>query len=453
MALVMRGWAPFFVAALACLAVFGAHRSFPGMLQDSDTAEILKAIQTRQNPWSWFGGDWPLANHFYRPVSTLSFELDHALYGGDAAGYARTNALLAALCIGLLYAFLRELTEKPWLAALGAWIFALWHLPLGAELGRALLWLAIPTVIVGWMRHGWSGRAYLGAAALWIGMGYELSERVALGPRILAWLPGRTASVMSVFALLALMAYARYERLGAGRLPKPPSPLDPPATKSTRQTVRGASALWPVLAALATAFALGSYEQAVMLPALLLGVALSFRMRGVRPRWGWQALFWGLLAGYLVFRSQILPAEVSTYQEQQLRQGLTVLLDLSRYAFPWALALSSIWIDLSLGWISLLTPGLWSAVLRFGGGALAYVQLRKEAALAFTGWALSILAFLPMAWLKPFDHYHYLPMAMRSLFVAVGLTLAVRMTLSAASPPTRQAPPRRDPAPGSLPHP
>jgi hypothetical protein len=82
--------------------------------------------------------------------------------------------------------------------------------------------------------------------------------------------------------------------------------------------------------------------------------------------------------------------------------------------------------------------------------------MRKEWAWLLAGYAMSILAFLPMAWLKPFpayNHYHYFSMGFRSLFAVVAVTLLVRVAISAVSPQGRQAPQRLTPAPGSLLHP
>src|SRR5690349_12884450 len=45
----------------------------------------------------------------------------------------------------------------------------------------------------------------------------ELRGMTGLSARMIGWLPGRTASVMTVFCLIALAAYARYERTSARR--------------------------------------------------------------------------------------------------------------------------------------------------------------------------------------------------------------------------------------------
>ena len=43
---------------------------------------------------------------------------------------------------------------------------------------------------------------------------------------MLAWLPSRTATVMTFFALASIAAYVRFERLGAARRPADPCPSE-----------------------------------------------------------------------------------------------------------------------------------------------------------------------------------------------------------------------------------
>jgi hypothetical protein len=71
--------------------------------------------------------------------------------------------------------------------------------------------------------------------------------------------------------------------------------------------------------------------------------------------------------------------------------------------------------------------------------------------LLLTAWAISIFAFLPMAWVQHFDHYHYWPMAMRAVFLTLLLPPIGRAVITAVSPRAELAPPRSHPAPGSLP--
>jgi len=204
---------------------------------------------------------------------------------------------------------------------------------------------------------------------------------------------------------------------------------------------------------ISAALALGSYEQAVMLPAALLGVAITMRWQDYRPRWWTQALFWGLLIGYLFLRSRLIPTEASGYQKQQFRDGPGVYLSLFDYVFPNLGGLLGLWSSLEAGPLMLLNMSPYMGLFQIIGNGWSYVCARAEWRLFLCGWLLSILAYLPMAWLKQFDHYHYWPMALRSVAVIALSKVAIEAALTALSPPRLQAPKRPSPAPGSLPHP
>jgi hypothetical protein len=450
----------FFVALAACVPLFLTRSAAPLMLQDTDTAVLLESIRERQDPWSWFGGDWPLGNHFYRPISTLTFELDNSLYGSAAAGYGTTNAILAILCVLALFWFVRELSDRIELALPAAILFALWIGGWHGWLPSAALWAGWAALLLALLPGRRWGQAVLAALILFF-LSMEFEGLAMLRWRMIEWLPGRTASVMTLFALLALASYARYERLGAVRRAAPdPGPLDPPATKGTQAAAesRRLHTIWGWAACLFAALSLGSYEQAVMLPALLLGAGVCLWLQGRRVRWGWHAAFWGLLMGYVALRSALVPGDVSGYQAQQFRTGPGVWRSVLDYAVPGAVGLwqGLVVLDLRsiagegglLGWLYSLPYG---AALRMASTVGAAWAARREWHMPLTGWALSTLAFLPMAWLKHFDHYHFLPMALRAFFVAAMLAVAGKTLVNAASLPALPAPPRLDPAPGSLP--
>lgn len=433
--------------------MLGCHVSSPDLLRDSDTSFLLQTVRRRQAPLSWFAGDWPLQNHFYRPMATLAFEMDNRLYGDRAAGYGWTNAALCALCVLLLFWFVRELTDRPLVAGSCTVLFAAWNLDLGYWPAQAACWLAAVALVGGAIRNGLNLRAWVLAPLGLLFLSRELLGETTLYNRMIGWLPGRTASVMSVFALIAFAAYARYERLGAERLPAPdPTPLDPPATRSAVQSEpRREAAGWALLSVLGVAGALASYEQAVMLPAALLGIALTLRFRRYRVRFGWQGAYWGLLVGYLALRHAVVPSAPSSYQLQQFRDGPGVRLALEGYFLPALAGLESFGDTLTSGWLILFTAAPYLYVLEWATDVAAFLIARRDFVLPLAGWALSGIVYLPMAWVKPFDHYQYLPMALRTLLV-VGLAGPVgRQIVSAWSRPARQAPPRPAPAPGSLP--
>lgn len=448
-----RWWVALGVAVAACLAIVACRSSNPGMLGDTDTAVLLQTLKERNAPLSWFAGDWPLGNHFYRPVSTLTFELDQRLYGDNAAGFGLTNALLCAGCVLMLFWFLRELTDRPGLSAAGAALFGIWNLSAGAQVLGWLPWLAaIPLAGAFLPGRRWMNGVF--AAFAWLFVCSEANGMWPLMGRMIQWLPGRTASAMTLFALAALAAYARYERTSAQRRPDPPpSPFDTPDYKrppTSGEPAKGAW-LWAVACCLFALLALGSYEQAVMLPAALLGVALTLRWRGFRVRFGWQAAFWGLLAGYLALRWAVLPHDVSGYQQQQFRDGPGVFQSIMEYVLPvFGHIRTGMIILIEQGPIVLILSQWVDVYLGFGATLSVLSLLRRDWVLPLAGWALSILTFLPMAWVKHFDHYHYWPMAMRALFVVALLPVVAKATVTALSPQAVQAPPRPDPAPGSL---
>src|SRR4051812_29278202 len=110
----MKRWRVWLVLLLAISAfVLLSHGRGPSLLQDSDTAALLRITRARQAPLSWFAGDWPLENHFYRPLPTLTFELDDRLWHHSPDGYGWTNAILCVLCIWGLFWLLREMTDSP----------------------------------------------------------------------------------------------------------------------------------------------------------------------------------------------------------------------------------------------------------------------------------------------------------------------------------------------------
>lgn len=452
----MSRWRVAILLVLVAAASLIAFRpSGASALQDTDTAFLLDVIRERNAPLSWFTGDWPLLNHFYRPISTLPFELDNRLYGNQGGGYVLTNAIIAVLCVLALFWFLRELTDRPWIATSGTLLFALWQSPFRLpDLTWPFWLLGLAILLGGLMRHGFRPDRFLPALFLLTFLAIELWPEAEIR-QVIGWLPARTATVMTLFCLVAMASYARYERLSAARDARPePTPLDPPATRTSRIDDFSARPAfgWLLFAFVAAALAFGSYEQAVMLPAALLGTAIALRRQGLRVRWTPQIGFWLLLVGYLVLRWAILPRETSGYQAQQFRSGPGVALDLLDYALPNAAALYQAMLALP-GWIAFLTPTPWVALWNAASDLVTGWTSRVNWRLVVTGYLLSIITFLPMAWLKTFPHYHYWPLAMRALFVVALLPVLAHALVSAWSPRAVQAPSRRVPAPGSLPRP
>lgn len=446
---VMKRWLPWFVIPLVfSVWVLVTRASGSGLLEDSDTRVLLANIQERGNPWSWFAGDWPLFNHFYRPVSTLAFEMDFAIWGKNAAGFGLTNAILAVICIWLCFWVVRELTDHPLTVGLATLIFGIAHVNVGF-LGMvggwfwALALLCLAGLGRGKLRERW-WPVLLGVGGC-VFFADLLPGQMDIWYRVVGWLPGRTASVMTVFALISVAAYARYERIGSGVREAEPTAMDLPATKGTVVTQSGkGNWVWVVVSALGLVLALGSYEQAVILPGLLTGVCIWFGLQRRRVRWINLVWMWGLLVGYLVLRASVVPSEVSGYQDQQFRTGAGLYLDLLSYLLPGFDTAGQFWGSVSLGAIALLTAMPWVLGLAMVGNSVSMVGLWGSPRRWWGVGALlmGFVAYLPMAWLKFFAHYHYLPSVFYALFVAVMGPVVLGWVVEALSPSRVKAPVR-----------
>ena len=427
-------------------------------MRDTDTAAILRGIEERGNPWSWFAGDWPLFNHFYRPVSTLTFEWDLARAGRVDAAFGTTNSLLVVAAVWCLFWLAKELTGRGWVAGIAALVFGLWHtyLRLGG-VADVFFTLAVLSVL-GLLRGGGVDRwAAVGSAfSLWWLAATWFMPTYDIGFRLLGWIPGRTAGTMTVFGLIALAAYARFERLMAARRPLPPDPERPPVTQSTSGAPEWCwkqASVWLGLSLLGLLGALGSYEQAVTLPALFVGVAVWFWLvEHRRPHWWVPAASWLVLVGYALLRRAVLPAHTSGYQEQQFRSGPGVANSLFEYLFPPYNGFRALRATLEAGLEVLVLPQTWGllgGVFALTLAVWAIARVRERWSVAFA-WLAAFVAFLPMAWLKHFDHYHQWPLAFRAIGFALVLGLAARLTVEAFAPLPVRAPRRTTPAPGSL---
>jgi hypothetical protein len=443
------------IALLLCVPILLAGATWPGLLQDSDTSFLLMKLEEYNNPWRWFTHDWPLENHFYRPISTLVFELDWRLHPGDAAAFGLTNSILCCLCALGVFWLAWEMTQSLGRALFSQGLFVSW------TIGRMVPFLEfVAPVVIGLvlLRMVFDRRVRLdqilvGLASLFVpGLLTAIDSKLSL--HSLSWLPGRTATTMTVFCLVSLAAYLRLERLGAGRNPEPaPSSTDVPATRSSRQQSFEPRSVWGwfALSIGSAALAMGAYEQAVMIPFVIFGLGFWLRTQGIQARFPLQTAFWLLLFGYVVVRMQFIPIKPSGYQSQQFRSGPGVLISMLNYGFPGALSFQSVGVSLSSGLLILFTPSIWSSA-SFGLGNIAF-WLRLKAA----GKPLAILvycaavAFLPMAFLHQFGHYHYWPSTFLALFGVLACEQFLKALVIAVSPRALQAPPRSSRAPGSLP--
>lgn len=371
--------------AVLCWVVWLNRVTMDGLLSDSDTRGILRGIAERGNPWSWFWTDWPLFNHFYRPFPTLLFEWDAWRSGSSSIGFGETNALLVMMSVAVTAWLASVAFRSALFGCAAAGIFCWWLLPL-----RQLDFAFGAVLVAGWTYLGWRERW---PRARWWATGfvmmvvlYELSAISTLYLGTVAWLPGRTATTMTVFAL-ASMACCLKDGL-----------------------------VWKGLGLVLAACALGSYEQAVMLPAVGLTLAWA-----TRCRFGWT--FVGLVVlvvAYVGLRQAILPSGPSAYQDQQFRIGPGLWLSLGDYFAPPLVYLPGLRILAESFFLPLLIAGTgWLAVLSFpafAGGVWGLRSLRRWRE-PMGWWLASSLAYAPMAFLHVFEHYHFWPMALRAAFV------------------------------------
>lgn len=430
------------------------------LLKDSDTNFLLFKLNEHNNPWRWFTHDWPLENHFYRPISTLVFELDNRLHPGDGSAFGLTNAILCFLSVLGLYWLVCELRRSIGEAVAVSWLWASWLLS-GWFLGKWWGWIAvlIPWVVLGavLVRSIKSGKFTLaGIAAVFatfFTVGQLWPSYDNLSAHTMYWLPGRTATTMAVFSLIAFAAYVRFETYGQPRTQPEPTPLDPPATRSATETALKPKQIgWLLLSLLCTVIAMASYEQAVMMPAAIFVLGIWLRMDGYRCRFAHHVWFWSILVAYIVYRVQIIPIQASGYQKQQFRDGPGVILDLVTYLFPGGLTFHSAYVSLSSGILVLLSEPIWSNLFYGVSNVATWYTLRKQWVQPVLCILAAALLFGPMAFLKQFGHYHFLPSAFMAFASVLMLSNVLKVAFTEALPQAIQAPQRSDRAPGSLPH-
>lgn len=368
------------------------------MLKDSDTVGILEGIRQRGNPISYFWTDWPLNNHFYRPFPSLSFALDAWIWPGWTLGFAISNALIVALLVPLVFWLGKVLSDSDWVGLGSAVLFTLWvkGIPiLSSSVGFVVFWIA--GFILCWSLEK---NQRLGLLGFWWLLYGLLQPIVALNYRTVGWLPGRTATIMAVFVIGALIAWIS-------------------AYQSSRNWLYWVSGLLFFCG-------LASYEQAAVVPGLLIVIWLSLRNQS-EPMWksapklalGFPVL---ILGAYAVLRTLILPATQSRYQNQQFRDfGGGVLTSLGDFLFPatrdWMVIQS--WAALLPD--SMILPNFYLALLNIGLSVigLAYIFRMKDGQrVLWIGFA-SFVAFSPMAFLHMFEHYYYFPMAIRAIALAM----------------------------------
>lgn len=362
---------------------------------------MLDAVQ-RYGALRWLWGDWLLENGFYRPISSISIALDYALYGEAGWGFRLTNWLLMALtalgawALARAYARLVGSPHADWLALGVGVALSLQQTGLTGIVAKWSAWWFVAAAvgacisITGWTRlsriSGFQLLLVLGA--LFWGFDRLLGTEYT---RLITWVPSRTAllgALFSVWAMYALVQGAMQRRGG-----------------------------WLALGGGLYLLALGSYEQpSALVP--LVG-ALAFWRRRDWGGWGARAFATVALGAALVLtlRFALLPAEPTTYQRQQLRSSLSgpafsYLTELLPPIGQW-----QYWRSVGTNLEVLLVD---KAGWDYLAGTLLYLGVLTAAwrwrGLLGGAWLWHALAFLPMAFLHPFEHYMYLPQLGKTLF-------------------------------------
>jgi hypothetical protein len=209
--------------------------------------------------------------------------------------------------------------------------------------------------------------------------------------RAIGWPVGRTATMATMFALPCVAAYCRWER--------------------------GRRSGYAVLSICCLILGMMSYEQIVVVPALLLGSAIALRLQGVQVRWFWHFLPWGLLAAYVSLHSHYLPK--TRYHDQAYRGVAGGVRDLLTWAFPATFEIKFLptFTSPDIGLYFVLIDRFWKYVVQSVSCIVSYLSFRSHWLPIVYGLVASTGAYAPMAFQQPLVHYHHLPLAFRAPFV------------------------------------
>lgn len=381
------------------------------LAQEMDTPVLLQRIDAAgglAGAWRWFVGDWPLESHLYRPLTVFSLTIDRHLWGEWEPGYRLTAWVLGLLTSALLIWLSLALTGNHLVAALACALLAAERF--GYMPGTSRLWvrhaslIAIAVFLV-WLlgrvaqrqqaRHtaDWCRAALMVVLAAGVALGWERQPLETLS----WWVAARTTHLGTFFgtlALAALVAHARWPRRRA-----------------------------LLLALAATAAALASYEQAVVIPAIgTVWLALLHRdgwRTGVRASAG----LWLLLVGYVGVRHLVFGLQPSWYHRMQVNLRPKEVFEWLAYVLP-PIGDGRTWYHLPRGIYALFYPVWWVSLLCLASYVTAFrlvAPYRRTVALLLTWKAF---AFAPMALLPPYPHYFY--------FSEVGSCLLGGLILAAA---------------------
>ncbi len=257
------------------------------------------------------------------PVTSISYQIDYALYGLDARGYLLTNAALHTLAAALLFAALERLTGALWRSAFAAGVFALHPLHVesvawASERKDVLSAVFFALTLLAWARYAErpGSRARLALAAVALALGLLAKPMLVTVPFALLlldfWPLGRLRRgevrrcLLEKLPLLALAAAAAavtyLVQSGQGAMPGSPPPLATRAQNALHATAAYlGQTFWPTGLAVFYPYpaSIGSAGQTAAELALVLGISAAAlalaRSRGY------------LLVGWLWYLGMLVP--------------------------------------------------------------------------------------------------------------------------------------------------
>lgn len=394
-------WFPIAIWAPIALTLAGLGPLTP--FDQLDMPEILGAIDARGGLRScpmWFVDDWPLGNRLYRPVTACSFAVDRALFGDWAPGYRIVSMVFLLLTACLIARLVREMGGGRGAGALASMLFlmqvtggpypfssagpAFWYL---AGLALTLLGgAALYQRLFGTNR--WLPALFVGAGTL---IYVVMFDRWNI-PNAIRWIATRTVVLCTFFTVASLLLLVRHLKTGRRSL------------------------AWACL--VCAALAVGAYEQGIVIPALAAAFTWAFTAQrqgeaSLSPprqsatgwsRWTLVAACVAVAIGYWMVRREVLGPSPGVYEAVVFRRSWARVWAWLRYALPpveawfwwrWVDAEGSFW----------LNAAFWQAMLVQLGLIAAVVSLCGTWRTAWPFWWWRAVAFLPMAALRPLDHY------------------------------------------------
>ncbi len=397
-----------------------AHWHYDEGLDDFENLDVRVIVQNLQqphHPLQWFVGDWALGNGFYRPLPSLLYELDYALWGTNLLAYKWLNGLIATLCTMLAVWWAYELSRDFKLALGVGFLFTLWQTGL---VGAYPNWVVYVGGALGGVAGYWlwrDGRRAILLSALVITALLEIRfvpnlpdlHLASFSYRAVGWIPGRTATLMTLFALIALASYCRYARTGG----------------------KG----WAMVSLIGMLGALGSYEGAIVLPVLMALCGWAVWRTGGRFVWWLPAVGLAFLALYGWLYLSVVPIG-SDYQVQRMRPLTSLTLTLPRWLMT---PLPETWgqVDFFLEEPrAIILPAFWLTLLTMGCYLVGWWRGVHQP-LGSLGLLGALVAYAPLALVIPLMHYYYLPAVFRALWTVV--LIRGILQLCTTPRPTRRA--------------